>query len=317
MGKINEIFRSFGPEYIKCYGHAVPDEHRKVIRAIIDCRTEACGVTGYECSQCGEYHWTFRSCGNRHCPQCQHIKGRKWLEKRLEAALPGHHFLITFTVPESLRPFMRSHQRAAYTALFKSSSEAIKSLARDERHMGGDLPGFFGVLHTWGRQLSYHPHIHYVVPGGSLSKRDETWRPSRVDFYLPVRALSHIYRAKFRDEMRRLDLFDSIPSEVWQTDWNVNCQAVGESEASLKYLAPYVFRIAISDSRILKVEGRTVFFTYRKSGSNRLRTLGLDAHGVYPKVPPARAAGRIHENPILRLHESQHCRVSRATYRPD
>ena len=276
MGQLSELFRTFGPEYLASHQDDIPQAHRKVLHALMACRTDACGVTGYACSQCGEVHRIFCSCGNRHCPQCQHHKGRAWLDKRLQRALPGHHFLLTFTVPEALRPFMRSHQRASYGALFQASSEAIKKLARDARHIGGDLPGFFGVLHTWGRQLTYHPHIHYVVPGGALSTREGTWHPSRVDFYLPVQALSQIYRAKFRDAMQGLGLFASIPAEVWTVDWNVHCQAVGASEASVKYLAPYVFRVAISESRILKVEARTVWFRYRKPGSRRLRTLALD-----------------------------------------
>lgn len=270
---------SFGPSAprsLATHEDGMPAAHRKALQALTACRTDACGVTGYTCSQCGEPHWTFRSCGNRHCPQCQHHKSREWLNRRLAGALPGHHFLLTFTVPEALRPFLRSHQRATYGALFTASAGAIKTLARDAKYLGGDLPGFFGVLHTWGRQLTYHPHIHYVVPGGAFSTQDETWHPSRIDFYLPVKALSQIYRAKFRDAMHQLGLFAAIPAVVWTVDWNVNCQAVGASAASLKYLAPYVFRVAISESRILKVEDRTVWFHYRKPGSRRLRTMALD-----------------------------------------
>ena len=276
MGKLSELFRTFGPEYLATYGTEMPAAHRKALRALMACRTDACGVVGYTCTQCGEPHWTFRSCGNRHCPQCQHAKGQAWLAARLQQALPGHHFLLTFTVPEALRPFLRSHQRAGYGALFAASADAIKTLARDARPLGGDLPGFFGVLHTWGRQLTYHPHIHSGVPGGAVSTQDGAWHPSRVDFYLPVFALSQVYRAKFRDAMHRLGLFDAIPDAVWAVDWNVNCQAVGESEASLTYLAPYVFRVAITDNRIIKVANRTVWFRYRKPPSQRLRTLALD-----------------------------------------
>lgn len=275
MGKINDLFRNYGPEYLARYQENIPAEHRKVIRAIIECRTEAAGLTLYQCTQCGETHLLFRSCGNRHCPQCQHHKSRYWLEQRIKQQLPGHHFLITFTVPEALRPFIRSHQRAVYTSLFKASSGAIKKLAQDDKYIGGDLPGFFGVLHTWGRQLVYHPHIHYVVPGGAFSTQDASWHPSRIDFYLPVRALSKIYRAKFRDAMCRANLLELIPEEVWNVDWNVNCQAVGAGEASIKYLAPYVFRVAISESRIVKVENRTVLFHYRQPHSRRLRTMAL------------------------------------------
>jgi hypothetical protein len=194
----------------------------------------------------------------------------------LKRQLPGHHFLLTFTVPDNLRRFIRKNQRVAYSALFKASSEAMKKLALDEKFIGADLPGFFGVLHTWGRTLEYHPHIHYIVPGGALSSTDGLWHPSKTDFYLPVQALSIIFKAKFRDAMKDASLFDQIPPELWQIEWNVNSQAIGSSEASLKYLAPYVFRVAISNSRILKVENRTVFIRYRKSHSHRLRTLALE-----------------------------------------
>jgi hypothetical protein len=276
MTTINEIFRTFGPEYLERYAEGIPKSHRKVIDAIIGCRTEVCGIALYQCEKCGQLHRVYRSCGNRHCPTCQYHKTRQWLEKQMKRQLPGHHFLLTYTVPENLRRFIRKNQRIAYSALFKASSEAMRKLAPDQHYIGADLPGFFGVLHTWGRTLDYHPHIHYIVPGGALSTTDGLWHPSRIDFFLPVRALSIIFKAKFRDEMKETGLFDQIPSEVWQIDWNVNSQAVGSSEASLKYLAPYVFRVALSNSRILKVADRTVFIRYRKPHSHRLRTLPLE-----------------------------------------
>ncbi len=191
--------------------------------------------------------------------------------------LPGHHFMITFTVPEQLRQFIRSNQRAAYAALFAASSQTLKALTPDPKYIGGDLPGFFGVLHTWGRQLQYHPHIHYIVSGGAISKEDGSWHPSRIDFYLPVRAMSKIFRAKFCEEMKKAGLLPQVPAAVWEMDWNVNCQAVGNSENSIKYLAPYVFKVAISDHRIIKVEDRNVFFKYKKTGSERWRTMKLEA----------------------------------------
>jgi hypothetical protein len=150
-------------------------------------------------------------------------------------------------------------------------------LAADDRLIGGDLVGFFGVLHTWGRTLQYHPHIHYVATGGALSTQDQKWHPSKTDFYLPVKALSKIFKAEFRDEMVKAGLFDHFPAEIWQLDWNVNCQPVGQSHDGIKYLAPYVFKVAISNSRIVKVDNHTVYFRYRKSHSNRWRTMALDA----------------------------------------
>jgi hypothetical protein len=168
MGAIQEIFRQYAPAYLERFGQAMPAEHQKVIEAICQCHTEAYGSVGYQCEDCGQPHLVPAACGNRHCPQCQHRKSMQWLERQLERQLPGHHFLLTFTVPEPLRPFLSHHQRVGYGALFEASSQAIKKLVRDSRFVGGDEAGFFGVLHTWGRQLQYHPHIHYVVPGGAL-----------------------------------------------------------------------------------------------------------------------------------------------------
>ena len=149
-------------------------------------------------------------------------------------------------------------------------------LATDAKHIGGDLPGFFGVLHTWGRQLQYHPHIHYVVPGGALSKEDGRWHPSRVDFYVPNRALSKIFRAKFCHEMNKAAILAHIPPEVWKIDWNVNIQAIGAGHKSIKYLAPYVFKVAITNSRVAQVEGRSVTIRYKKGKSSRWRSTTLE-----------------------------------------
>jgi Putative transposase/Transposase zinc-binding domain len=276
MTSINEIFRTFGPEYLQRYANQMPKTHLKAIAAMMACRTEALGVALYQCESCSAAHQLYRSCGNRHCPTCQHHKTQQWLQKQINRQLPGPHFFITFTVPENLRPFMRKNQRVAYCALFKTSSEAIKKLAPDQHYVGADVPGFFGVLHTWGRTLQYHPHIHYIVTGGALSSTDGRWHPSTTDFYLPVKALSKIFRAKFRDEMIKARLFDQIPSELWHIDWNVNSQAVPSSQACLKYLAPYVFKVAISNNRILRIHDRIVFIRYKKPHSNRLRTLPLE-----------------------------------------
>ena len=251
--------------------------HRKVVNAIIRCRTEECGSNIFSCSQCHRLVRVFQSCGNRHCPSCQHHKTRQWLTKQLAGELPGHHFMITFMVPAQSRRFMRSHQQESYAALFAASSYTLKKLAREKKFVVGDLPGFFGILHTWGRTLEYHPHIHYIVAGGAFDRVSGYWHASKRHFFLPVHALSRVFRAAFRDEMKKAGLFEQINPQVWKQAWNVNSQAIGRSEGSLKFLAPYVFKVAISDSRIVKVEGRRVFFRYKKQKSNRRRTLDLDA----------------------------------------
>ena len=276
MTTIKEIFCDYGSEYIQRFGDHMPADHRKVIDAIINCRSDHYGAGIYRCTQCGQRHMIYRCCGNRHCPNCQHHKSRNWLQSQLNRQLPGHHFMITFTVPQKLRRFIRSHQRLCYAAMFAASSQTIQKLAADPKYIGADMPGFFGVLHTWGRQMPYHPHIHYVVPGGAFSKSDGRWLCSRIDFFLPVKAMSKIFKAKFRDIMKESGLYPQIPADVWTQNWVVNCQATGASEHSIRYLAAYVFKVAISNSRIVKVENRRVFFKFRKNKSNRWRTMDLD-----------------------------------------
>jgi hypothetical protein len=161
--------------------------------------------------------------------------------------------------------------------LFDASSAAIKALAADPKYVGTTQCGFFGVLHTWGRTLDYHPHVHYVVPGGGISADGTQWLPSRADFFVPVGALSVLFRAKFRAALGRAGLLSQVDPAVWRQDWVVHSKAVGDGRASLKYLAPSVFRVAISDRRIVACDDGEVTFSYRRSGSNRWRRMTVDA----------------------------------------
>jgi hypothetical protein len=275
MTTLREIFTAFAPEYLERYPH-LPFAHRQVISAIQQCQSGHYGHSLYQCPTCGGQHRVNHACGNRHCPQCQQHKTQQWLAHHLDKQLPGPHFLLTFTVPETLRPFIRSHQRPAYQAMFHASATALKRLAHDERFIGTELPGFTGVLHTWGRQLQYHPHIHYIVPGGGLSRDRTIWCPSRANFFVPVKALSPIYRALFKDAMEHADLLGQIDPQVWTIPWNVHSQANHHGHSAFTYLAPYVFKVAISNHRIVGLMDRTVSFTYRKVGRTRLRTAQLD-----------------------------------------
>jgi hypothetical protein len=160
--------------------------------------------------------------------------------------------------------------------MFKASSEALKRLARDARFLGTALPGFTGILHTWGRQLQYHPHIHYLVPGGGLAKDRAAWVPSRANFYVPVKALSPVYRAICKEEMHTAGLVEQIAPPVWHTPWNVHSQVNPHGATSLQSLAPYVFKVAISNRHIVSLQDHIVTFTYRKPGSARPRTTPLD-----------------------------------------
>ena len=171
---IQNIFRDHGDAYLATYGERIPARHRKVIHAIRNCGSTHYGIHSFVCSDCHDVHHTGSSCGNRHCPVCQSGKSDNWLRRQLQKALPVTYFMITFTVPQELRRAIRANQKAAYSALFKAASEAMKKLAKGPRFVGCDTAGFTGILHTWTRQLEYHPHVHFIVPGGGLAGDDWT-----------------------------------------------------------------------------------------------------------------------------------------------
>ena len=274
---IRDIFIEYGQAYLNTFGDQVPAHHRKVMQAIIHCRTPHLGAIVCRCEGCGQTYEIFRSCGNRHCPTCQGDKAKMWLAHRLDQLLPVDHFMITFTVPAVFRKFFRSHQRFAYSAFFDATSGAMRKLASENTYFQGDIPGFFGVLHTWGRQMLYHPHIHYIVPGGAFDSNDYSWHSSRPEFYLPIRVLSKLVKHRMYTMVKKEGFLHLLPPDAWQQDWNVNSQAVGNGERSIRYLAAYVFRTAISDKRILDIKDGHVIFRYNdtKTGTEKIMRLKI------------------------------------------
>src|SRR5712691_6142651 len=276
MTTLRDIFDAFAPEYLERYP-TLPTSHRKVISAIPQCQSGYDGHSLSQCQSCGEHHRVNHSCGHRHCPQCQQHTTQQWLQHHLDTQLPGPHFLLTFTVPETLRAFLRSHQRLAYHALLQAAATALKRLAKDERFSGTALPGFPGVLHPWGRQLQYHPHSHSIVPGGGLSKDRDAWLPSRAHCFVPVTALSPISRAMGTEAMTTAGLLESIDPPGWTIPWNVHSQAPPHAHSALTSLAPSVFTVALSNRRLVSRTDRPVPCTARTPGSARLRPTTLDA----------------------------------------
>ena len=276
---IQRIFEQYGDEFIEANREQLTKRHLKAIRHIRACGTPEAGWIAFECEDCAEPHRIERSCGDRMCPSCQTAKTGEWLDKRLAEQLPTHYFLITFTVPKQLHPLFMHKAKEGFSALFAAASEAIKALASNPRFVGVDLPGFMGLLHTWGRTLNYHPHIHFVVPGGGIDKEKGVWRCAREDFFAPGQALAKTFKGLFHDQLEKAGLDSCVDPSVWPRKWVVDCEAVGQNrEGVLKYLAPYVFKTAITDSRIVSVANRSVTFTYAKSGSRRQRRMTLDAH---------------------------------------
>ena len=181
MVRLADIVRECGGEYQERYREQLLPSHKQALRAIKQCRTPAMGGAIYYCDSCDVHHYQYHSCRNRHCPQCQHQIGEIWLQKRLDGLLPTHYFMLTFTLPEPLRFIARSKQKRLYSLMFRCAADATQQMAKDERHIGGKI-GLIGVLHTWGRNLSYHPHIHFLVPGGGLTSKGE-WRKTSHNFF--------------------------------------------------------------------------------------------------------------------------------------
>jgi len=274
--ELADIFRRYGESYRQKYSARMPSTHLKAMKAIEQCRTEALGGQIYRCPDCGKEQYSYHSCRNRHCPKCQNENAERWLEKQLDLLLPVPYFLLTFTIPAGFNEVTRSHQSLIYDLLFKTSAAATQKLAQDPRFIGGQI-GMVGVLHTWGRNLAYHPHIHYLVPAGGLEKNGQTWLSARQDFFVPVKALSRIFRGKMKEALRGTACYSHLPAKVWKQEWVVHCEPVGSGLGALKYLAPYIFRVAISNNRILKLENDRVTFRYRDTETGAERHCTLEA----------------------------------------
>jgi hypothetical protein len=273
--EVADIFRLHGPGYRAQFGNQMLPSHRRAMQDIETCRTAARGGQVYFCNQCQEQRYSYHSCKNRHCPKCQNEQANDWLQAQQSLLLPVTHFLVTFTLPAELRAVARSNQKTIYNLLFRASSAALLQLAHDPRFLGARL-GMVGVLHTWTRQLLYHPHLHYIVTGGGLSAQGR-WRSSRKDFLVPVKALSPIFRAKFRDALKQTELFAQVPAPVWRKDWVVHSEPVGSGAHAFQYLAPYIFRVAISNNRLCKLLDGQVTFSYKESATDQLKRCTVTA----------------------------------------
>jgi hypothetical protein len=270
MTTLADIFQKHGADYCQQYREKMLYSHLRVLRAVVRCRTPALGGHVYHCPDCDEVEYRYHSCRNRHCPQCQQGLAQQWLARQQALLLPAPYFLLTFTLPASLRRLARQNQKLIYNLLFRTAATATQKLAHDPRFVGGQI-GMVGILHTWARDLSYHPHVHFLVPAGGLDRNTNCWRSANDSFLVPVKALSPIFRAKFRDALQQTDLFDQVPAALWQQDWVVHCQPVGNGRAALKYLAPYVFRVALSNNRIVKLADGHVTFRYTASATGETK----------------------------------------------
>ena len=276
MPELADVFRLHGPAYLAKYHQKLLPSHRRALWDVRHCRTEALDGHVYKCPQCLQKRYAYHSCKNRHCPKCQNGQADQWLAQKQALLLPVTYFMATFTVPDELRNLVRSHQKDLYNLMFRASSASLQKLAQDPKYVGGTL-GMIGVLQTWTRDLRYHPHIHYLIPGGGLVADGQTWTSTKSDYLMPEKALAMIYRAKFRDGLAKLGLKDKVPVRTWRKPWCVDIEPVGSGKEALKYLTPYIFRVAISNRNILAVDNKTVTFRYRNAKTQRYEQRTLPA----------------------------------------
>lgn len=274
MVTLADIFRRHWPGYRAKFGHAIPPAHRAAVKAILSCRTSHRGGQLYVC-ECGAFHFAYHSCGHRACNQCGRADAQAWAQRQESKLLPVPCFLVTFTVPEELRQAIRTHARELYAALFRESAGALHDVALSK--LGIEL-GFTGVLHTWTRRLFYHPHIHYLVPGGGLTPDGLRWkRVSDPQFLLPTRVLGARFKNRLRQWLQEnhQEVLKQIPARVWRVDWVVDVQPVGRGQIALRYLAAYVQKTALSAARLVACDEATVTFTHQERDTGQTRTLPL------------------------------------------
>lgn len=278
------IFRESGPGYR--VQHKVSFQQAKVIRAISQCRTSAMGSHVSKCNECGHIAVTHNSCRNRHCPKCQGLDAVQWVEKIQYDLLPVRYFHVVFTIPDLLNRLVLINQKAMYDLLFKASSDTIKQLAADKKHLGIET-GSLAVLHTWGQNLMDHPHIHMLVPAGGLDIDTGKWVDTSKKFFIPVKVMSAVFKGKFLGGLKQLyhdnqlkfigsisDLagksaFKALLDQLYAKNWVVYTKKTFKSNVQiLRYLGRYTHRIAISNNRIKNYDGQTITFDWKDYKDN-------------------------------------------------
>jgi predicted RNA-binding Zn-ribbon protein involved in translation (DUF1610 family) len=276
--ELAEVLARHWPAYQRQHGANLLPSHRAAVRAILRCRTPQLGGQTYRCGDCGHTHYAYHSCRHRACPKCGNADAADWSARQKTRLLPAvPYFLITFTVPAQLRAMIRSHQKELYALLFHESAATLQEVAASPKRLGAEL-GMLGVLHSWSRQLVYHPHVHYVVAGAGLSADGLRWKRVASDkFFLPEKVLARRFRNRLRRSLARDDPEDyrQISAAVWRADWVVDSLAVGSGETALRYLSAYVYKTALSSARILADDERGVTFRFRRSDDGSWQTLTL------------------------------------------
>ncbi len=277
MLEVAEIFRLHGATYRARFGERLLPSQARALQDIQACRTAYFGGHLKQCNHCGAKVYAYHSCGNRHCPKCHREQTERWLDKQHARLLPCSYYLLTFTLPSELRALAFGHQKIVYGLLMRSAAAALLKLAADPRYLGARL-GCLAVLHTWTRAMLYHPHAHLLVTAGGLSDDGARWiKPKNPAFLVPMQALSVIFRAKVCAALKKAGLLKQVPPSVWKKNWVVHCQPAGSGQKVLQYLGRYVFRVAITNSRLDSIDDGSVTFRYRDNRTQQIRRVTLPA----------------------------------------
>ena len=250
------------------YARQLLPGHRRALDAMTRCRTSVAGEVLARCTDCGQIEWHPCSCGHRSCPKCQNHEVTQWLQRQREKLLPVDYFLVTFTLPAEWRPLAWQHQRRVYAALFRAASQTLKTFGLNPKHLGAEM-GMTAVLHTHSRRLSYHPHLHVVVPGGGVDVKQGLWKRARYRYLFNEFALATVFRGKFLHEIADAGL--PSPARVPKA-WVVDCRLVGRGASALEYLSRYLYRGVIRESNIVADDNGQVTFRYTDGETGQTRT---------------------------------------------
>jgi hypothetical protein len=295
--EVADVFRHHGAAFRDRHDAHLGRVERRVMAAIEACRTPALGGHVEQCGDCGLVRCAYNSCRNRHCPKCQGLARAEWLEARQAELLPVPYFHVVFTLPVPAAEIAFQNKRVVYTILFRAAAEALRDVATDPRHLGAEM-GAVAVLHSWGQAMTYHPHLHSIVPAGGLSPDQTRWVPCRPGFLLPVRVLSRRFREVFvarlqaafvRGELRfsgglaalaEPAAFAERLAALLDVEWVVYAKPpFAGPDAVLAYLGRYTHRVAIANSRLTSLSDGNVDFTwkdYRDHSKTKVMTLSAD-----------------------------------------
>jgi hypothetical protein len=287
--ELADIFGRHREDFLR--KHNLCPEQAKAYEAIVSCRTSVLGGHADKCDHCGHIRQSYNSCRNRHCPKCQYIKQVQWVDKLKANLVPVRYFHIVFTIPNCLHKTFYINQSVAYSLMFRAAGEALRICAANPKYLGAQT-GAVAVLHTWGQTLTYHPHIHMIVPAGGLSEDGMEWIPSGRKFFLPVKVLSQLFRGLLcrlvRESVSKnkirlpddLNSFDQLKNLMYAKPWVVYAKnPFAGPERVVEYLGNYTHRVAISNHRIIEeIDGKVTFRykDYRTGKTNNQMTLDAE-----------------------------------------